>query len=113
MSNGSVSEAAHDAKRRRVEHENPSSEFNRDADIWFDDGNIIITAGPRLTGVSRPWSCGFKCHKAVLACNSAVFETMFTLPNGNGESTDGIHTVDFPDDVDDVKDFLKAIYGCL
>lgn len=105
-------------KRRRTESratnpssQNPDNEFCRDDRIWFEDGNIIVRAGPGCTGQGKIY--GFKCHKSVLAIRSAVFETMFQLPNESGDTFDGIPTVDFPDDPADVGALLSALYGLL
>lgn len=103
-------------KRRRVDEDGSADgatkdELTRDEVVWFEDGNIIVRAGPGCTGAGPVY--GFKCHKSVLATKSQVFDTLFQLPNGGGETVDGVQTVDFPDKWEDVRDFLRFLYGSL
>lgn len=109
-------------KRRRVDADdsdpasasqssNQDSEFVPSTDVWFDDGNIIVRAGPGLKGPGLIW--GFKCHKSVLASRSAFFESMFALPQTAENVIDGVPYVDFTDDWKDVWGFLRMLYGSL
>lgn len=108
-------------KRRRVDADDCVSdsastssqgpEFVRNTDVWFDDGNIIVRAGPGLTGDGLIW--GFKCHKSVLASRSPFFETLLSLPQATEHHIDGVPYVDFTDDWKDVWSFLRTLYGSL
>lgn len=90
-----------------------------DDHVWFDDGNIIILAGPgaRVPGrepASQGAIYGFKCHKSVLASRSDVFEQMFGTPGGSDDPTlDGTPTVSLSDDWEDVRNLLWLLYGHL
>lgn len=105
-------------KRRRVDEDGSDgatkAELTQDEVVWFEDGNIIVLAGPGCNRESGP-IYGFKCHKSVLVAKSPVFETLFQLPNsgGGGDAVDGVQTVDFPDKWEDVRDFLRYLYGAL
>ncbi|GJE93099.1 hypothetical protein PsYK624_092580 [Phanerochaete sordida] len=102
-------------KRQRTdEREEGSSgkqELQRDKVVWYEDGNIVVRAGPGCAGEGAVY--GFKCHQSILASRSKVFETMLQLPNSGGPAVDGIPTVDFPDPWEDVRDFLRMMYGAL
>ena len=82
----------------------------RDEFIWFEDGNIIVTAGPDSEGSTY----AFKCHKGTLAKKATIFEQAFRLPNQSGSETiDELPVVHLTDHWEDVRDFLRMMYGCL
>ena len=100
------------SKRRRTDDSDTAeADVIQDEVVWFEDGNIIVRAGPGCTGLGSVYT--FKCHKSVLANRSTFFETLFQLPNGGGTIIDGVQTVNFPDEWEDVRDFLRLLYGAL
>lgn len=44
--------------------------FKRHEKLWFDDGNVIVSAGGTL----------FRVHKSVLSFHSSFFDGLFKLP---------------------------------
>lgn len=102
-------------KRRRTSESEPvqpaTQELIQDKVVWYDDGNIVVRAGPGCTGEGPIY--GFKCHRSVLSGRSKVFETMLQLPNGGDRAVDGVPVVDFPDPWEDVRDFVRMMYGGL
>ncbi|GJE88198.1 BTB/POZ domain-containing protein [Phanerochaete sordida] len=87
------------------------AELIRDEKVWFDDGNVIVRAGPGCTGDGPVY--GFRCHSSVLAARSPVFHDMFQLPNAAGERLEGAACVDLPDDWEDVRGLLRYLYGSI
>ncbi|TBU41579.1 hypothetical protein BD309DRAFT_1081994 [Dichomitus squalens] len=84
----------------------PSLEgFQRDSDIWFEDGNIIVIAQ----------STAFRFHKSVLASHSQVFRELFSVPQpspnaGESEAIDGCTVMYVSDTGYDFRELLRAIY---
>lgn len=61
--------------------------------LWFEDGNVIITADDGCPLVA------FRLHRGVLSLHSEFFRDMFSLPHypGNDEVVDGcpiVHSSD-------------------
>ena len=102
-------EADRPAKRQRLDEDNAPPA--KRSDIWFDDGNIVVRAGPGCTGVGPVY--GFKCHRSILSSKSYTLEAMFGVPNSDRLSLDGVPVVDFPDPWEDMRDFLRMMYGFL
>ncbi|TRM61370.1 hypothetical protein BD626DRAFT_406109 [Schizophyllum amplum] len=68
---------------------------------WFDDGNIIISAGGKR----------FKVHRSILAAQSAFFSDLFSVADADGTNTsDGCQVVELHDSPAEVADFLRAIF---
>ena len=80
----------------------------RDEHVWFEDGTIIVRAGPGCTGEGLVY--GFRCHGSVLAARSPVFKTMLKLPSSAHERLEGASCVDLPDSWEDVRDLLRLLY---
>ena len=76
----------------------------QEAKLWFEDGNVVLVAE------HHP----FKVHKGVLAAKSAVFSSMFTVPQpqalDENEHFQGIPLVPLSDKWQDVQTLLKGIY---
>ncbi|KAJ7436823.1 hypothetical protein FB451DRAFT_1152930 [Mycena latifolia] len=73
----------------------------RVAELWFDDGNLVIQAESSL----------FRVTKGILAARSSTFNDLFTIPQPDDcETVDGCPFVRLPDSADDVTAFLKAIF---
>lgn len=72
--------------------------------LWFEDGSIILVTTKTL----------FRVHKGVLSLNSAVFQSMFSVPQpvspADGETLDGVPVVHLLDDEADLTHLLKALY---
>ncbi|KAL1752146.1 hypothetical protein FB107DRAFT_293389 [Schizophyllum commune] len=70
-------------------------------DLWFDDGNLVIQTGLAL----------FRVHKSVLAIHATVFRDMVSFPSpASQESYEGAQLAVFPDDAQDMRHFLRALY---
>ncbi|KAI0048890.1 hypothetical protein FA95DRAFT_986434 [Auriscalpium vulgare] len=80
-------------------------------DLWLSDGNIIIRSVP--VGASRTRTL-YKVHKSTLARHCDAFASLFDGPHAaldaGSEHRDGIPVMDLPDDADDLRHFLKALY---
>ncbi|KAJ2971107.1 hypothetical protein NUW54_g12579 [Trametes sanguinea] len=76
----------------------------RDAEYWFEDGNIILVAQ----------NVSFKVYKGLLAEHSAVFRSMFLVAQGSQASTDlstdGCPVVTLDDSPEDLRKFFRLIY---
>ncbi|KAJ7612147.1 hypothetical protein FB45DRAFT_1037072 [Roridomyces roridus] len=73
----------------------------RDPELWFDDGNLVIQ-----TGTSQ-----FLVHRGILSARSPVFKDMLSFPQPpDSELVEGRPLVRFPDSEQDVAVFLKAIF---
>ncbi|KAI0345779.1 hypothetical protein BDW22DRAFT_1353371 [Trametopsis cervina] len=109
MSNASTGSIPGPQKRRRVEEE-----LVKDPHIWMDDGNVAIAAVDRDDDTKEEKTTYvLKCHKSVLAKQSLVFETMFSMPpSGEHEDMyDGLPLVRLTDSYNDVKSLLRILYG--
>ena len=86
-------------KRRRPDEE-------RDKDLYFDDGNVIISAS--TPGGDLKY---FRVHNSMLSKQSIVFKDMLSMPSPSEVDTyDGLPLVHVHDDVKELKQFLQAIY---
>ena len=74
------------------------------AKLWFEDGNVVLVAE------DHP----FKVHRGVLAAKSAVFSSMFGVPQPQtleeNEHFQGIPLVPLSDEWQDVQTLLEGIY---
>ncbi|KAJ7490881.1 hypothetical protein FB451DRAFT_1221319 [Mycena latifolia] len=71
------------------------------ANVWFEDGTLIIDTGNVLHRVSR----------SILAARSSVFKDMFSLPQPpDAETLQGCPVVRLQDSPDDILVFLRAIF---
>ncbi|KAI0750321.1 hypothetical protein C8Q80DRAFT_684276 [Daedaleopsis nitida] len=86
------------------------AEIQRDSDVWFDDGNIVVVAH----------NTAFRCHKTVLSRHSVVFMDLFAVPQPASASTGSLGPVAMLDDCPavhvsgpsyDFRELLLAIYG--
>ena len=81
-------------------------------DPWFEDGNIILLAGPEDSEDSA--AVAFKVHRGVLARHSEVFRGLFSIPQpinpDDVEMMDGCFVVRLPDRRYDLRHLLRAIY---
>ncbi len=76
----------------------------KDADIWFNDGNIILVSAE---------STGFRVHRSVLARNAEFFRDMLQLahPEPEEDASPAESTVlPLEDSTNDLKVFLNALY---
>ncbi|KAI0060649.1 hypothetical protein BV25DRAFT_1806771 [Artomyces pyxidatus] len=95
-------------KRRREDDErdtplNVSSgqEFTKSADLWMEDGNIILLCH----------SVGFRVHRGVLALHSSVLRDMFSIiAPAEDQIFDGCVVVTLHDAVEDLLLLLKTLY---
>ncbi|KAI1781887.1 hypothetical protein LXA43DRAFT_907382 [Ganoderma leucocontextum] len=82
--------------------------IQRDPEIWFEDGNIVIIAQ----------NTAFRFHKSVLSLHSPVFRDLFLVPQPSlaggeeaVETLDGCPVVRVSDTSYDFRELLRAIYG--
>ncbi|KAI0055895.1 hypothetical protein BV25DRAFT_1903501, partial [Artomyces pyxidatus] len=80
-------------------------------ELWLQDGSIII----RTTSHDLPQvHTLYKIHKYVLSLHCAFFSSLFDGPVGaldaGSEQHDGCPIMDLPDDPEDVRNFLMALY---
>ncbi|KIP04599.1 hypothetical protein PHLGIDRAFT_189973 [Phlebiopsis gigantea 11061_1 CR5-6] len=91
--------------------------FYCDEHIWFDDGNIVLLAGPSAPVPGRePVEggdiYGFRCHKSVLGKHSPVFKDMFATSSNKGDiMIEGVPAVALADDWEDIRDLLRTFYA--
>ncbi|KAH9842445.1 uncharacterized protein C8Q71DRAFT_732874 [Rhodofomes roseus] len=82
--------------------ETPSPAGNSTS-YWFEDGNVILHAGPQ----------SFRVHMSLLARHSTFFRDLFKLPQPSSEMLDGCAVVQMHDVPGDVEILLSALYdGC-
>jgi hypothetical protein len=92
-------ESSPNLKRRRPDE-------SRDEDLYFEDGNIIISASNASGDLIY-----FRVHKSILSKQSIVFRDMFSLPSvSDVETYDGVPLVHVHDDAKELKQFLQGIY---
>ncbi|KAI0714930.1 hypothetical protein C8Q76DRAFT_728758 [Earliella scabrosa] len=76
----------------------------KDAELWFEDGNVVVIAQ----------QTAFRVHRGVLSRHSKTFGDVFTLPQspdpGAIETMDGCPVVRIPDSSHDFKHLLHAMY---
>ena len=91
--------------------------FTRDEHVWWDDGNIIVLAGPGAPVPGQQPAAGgdvygFRCHKSILGRHSPVFNGMFENPPGPADlKLYDTPVVALSDDWKDVRDLLRSFYG--
>ncbi|KAH8113883.1 hypothetical protein DFH11DRAFT_1743985 [Phellopilus nigrolimitatus] len=76
--------------------------------LFFDDGNIILSAASKNEVESITL---FRVHKSLLAFNSDVFRNMFELPGSCDELYNGVDVIAMPDSSEDITSLLNAIYN--
>ncbi|KAI0345782.1 hypothetical protein BDW22DRAFT_1353373 [Trametopsis cervina] len=83
----------------------------QDPELWMEDGNVIIAAVDDIS--ERKTTHIFKCHKSVLAQQSEVFLSMFSIPPSlNAKDLyDGLPFVRVTDSYKDVKRLLQLLYN--
>ncbi|KZV60031.1 hypothetical protein PENSPDRAFT_546565, partial [Peniophora sp. CONT] len=78
------------------------SALQRDAKLWFSDGNIILACG----------ATAFCVHAGVLSLNCRVFKDMLASGTPSaGEVYEGIDVVRLTDDAEDLRLLLIPIEG--
>ncbi|KAI0688695.1 hypothetical protein C8T65DRAFT_118016 [Cerioporus squamosus] len=82
----------------------PSSSFGeiqRDPDIWFEDGNIVVVAQ----------QTAFRFHRGTLSRHSEIFRSLFSVPQPTSpETLDDCPVIRVTDISYDFKFLLRAIY---
>ncbi|KZT66660.1 hypothetical protein DAEQUDRAFT_767874 [Daedalea quercina L-15889] len=79
----------------------PKLDLKHDAEVWFEDGNVVIVAG----------DVAFKVHRGVLSLHSEVFRDMFTIPPPpDDETLDGCHVVRVSDLASHIRRLLLVLY---
>jgi len=74
--------------------------FDRDNDLWFEDGSVVIAAG----------DVGFRVYKGILSSKSPVFKDLFSLPQPPGqEMIDGCPVVRVQDSPKEMRRFLTIM----
>ncbi|KAF7311233.1 hypothetical protein MKEN_01024900 [Mycena kentingensis (nom. inval.)] len=82
-------------------HHLPASEPHRVADLWYDDGTIVIQAG----------DAQYRVYRGTLARRSPIFQDLFSVPQPENETlVDGCPFVRLPDAEAEVTPFLKALF---
>ncbi|KAJ6500862.1 hypothetical protein C8R45DRAFT_979372 [Mycena sanguinolenta] len=79
------------------------TEPTRVQDLWFEDGNLVISAG----------NSQYRVYRGILALHSPVFQDMFSFPqppDSDSEMVDGCPIVRLTDAEEEVTSFLKAIF---
>ncbi|KAI0316944.1 hypothetical protein OF83DRAFT_1283765 [Amylostereum chailletii] len=98
------------AKRARTDgHDMTDASFIHSPDVWMDDGNIVLQTTEGATHTM------YKVHKSTLAHTSGFFRALFygskdALEAGS-EHYEGVPVLAMPDDADDVREWLMAIYS--
>ncbi|TCD61649.1 hypothetical protein EIP91_008137 [Steccherinum ochraceum] len=80
------------------------NEPKKHADLWFDDGNIVLVAG----------DTAFRVYRGVLAKRSEMFHDLFSLPQPEGgEAMDGCSVLRLQESAADMERFLTVLFdGC-
>jgi hypothetical protein len=74
----------------------------RSADVWYDDGTLIICAENTL----------FRVHRGILAAQSDIFKDMLSIPQPpsvNAETFEGCAMVRVHDNAEDMKRLLRVV----
>ncbi len=75
-----------------------------DADLWFEDGNVIVVAQ----------QTAFRFHRGALSRHSEVFRGMFTVPQPtspiSAQNVEDCPVVDVTDTAHDFRNLLRAVY---
>ena len=80
--------------------------INRDSEVWFEDGNIVVVAQ----------NTAFRFHKSVVSLHSSVFRDLFSIPQPSlmgeevDETFDGCPVVRVSDTSYDFRELIRAIY---
>ncbi|EIW56959.1 uncharacterized protein TRAVEDRAFT_99981, partial [Trametes versicolor FP-101664 SS1] len=75
-------------------------QFERDAEFWLDDGNLVLIAR----------NTGFRIYRGLLAAQSEVFRDMFASSSpSTGECHDGCPVVYMSDSPEDLRRLLRVI----
>lgn len=80
-----------------------SADIQRDEDVWFLDGNIVLIAKKTVA---------FRAYKGVLSLRSETFRDMFSLPNitaATTETFDGCPAFDVDDSPEDIRRLFLVI----
>ena len=73
----------------------------RDPDLWFEDGNIVIVANLTVA---------FRVYEGLLGRISPVFEDTFRFRPDPGETIDNCPVVHIPDSPVEMGHFLRAVF---
>lgn len=100
-------------KRARKEGEEEASETStlRSSDFYFNDGTIVLRAASKNDNSVTM----FRVHQSLLALHCTVFRDMFGDEDtarfaGVSERYDDVPIMHLHDDIEDVEDFLRALY---
>ncbi|KZT72335.1 hypothetical protein DAEQUDRAFT_31522 [Daedalea quercina L-15889] len=75
--------------------------FARDEEIWFADGNVVLVTQRRA----------FKVYQGLLAHASEVFRDLFTIPQpASAETFDGCPVVRLSDHPEDLRHLLRVVF---
>lgn len=90
-------------------HRKVDEDFIRDADLWMDDGKIVIAATNNSKRTQEKQTYAFRCHRSILAKQSKVFEGLLGIPPSaeSQDMYDGLPLVVLPDAYADVKTALR------
>jgi len=78
---------------------------------YISDGNVVLSA----VSQDKTRTVVFRVHKSLLTEQSEVFESMFAVPQGDGESDghvesyEGLPLVHMPDTAEEVEELLNAL----
>ena len=102
MQHSSPSEEASRPSKRGREEDKGSDVIVPHADLWFEDGNVVLVAG----------QCGFRVHKSILARKSEIMKDLFSLaqPLG-GETFENCPVVRLADEAELIAAFLDLLYN--
>ncbi|KLO13576.1 hypothetical protein SCHPADRAFT_355239 [Schizopora paradoxa] len=81
----------------------------RNEQHWISDGNVVLSAND----ANGSQTVLFRVHKSLLSDESEVFESMFSIPVGEGdthfEKYEGLPLVRLQDSAEDVESLLNAL----
>ena len=78
----------------------PSEDLERHAELWLEDGNIVLVAQ----------NVGFRVYKGILTKQSPVFEDLFSAQETRADETyDGVPVVRLFDSPVDVGHLLRVL----
>ena len=76
--------------------------WEKDKDLWFDDGNIVLVTGAR----------GFRVYRGILTRASVVFQDLFKLPQpAHAETFEGCPVVRLHDSAKDMSRLFTILYN--
>ncbi|EMD41182.1 hypothetical protein CERSUDRAFT_111734 [Gelatoporia subvermispora B] len=94
--------ADEDATESDIPSKPPTSDFESDSTLWFEDGNVIMVAD----------SVGFRLYRGVLSARSTVFQNLFQIPQPtDGETYEGCPVIRLQDTAEDLRHLLRAFMG--